>query len=337
MKCAQIKNLIGESPDLEKLEQDQEISAHLFECTACKNFLGYEKALRKGFATMADEAPPAQLAAKIFAIPEQNSAAAQNPEPSGLLQLFFNFFSDFPLKTALVSCLIGFSAALILQNQNIRPPEASGLKIAGSPAVTAPAAFNTTDKIVKNDKQNEEERIVLAQSDAAIAPEIQISMSTEIETKNETSGRENKITDEHIPGAISYSIAEEDSAPKKQAIVASDLRAARAPAPPRPLAEKSKTAFSDKEAQESFAADSLEQSEGFAKAITEPDPRCGELEKLLENYAIEVKPGFLDLKMLAARGIIETSKLSHYSPPAGMSWYVEIESGKNRVFLKNEK
>ncbi|MEW6710713.1 MAG: hypothetical protein AB1403_12880 [Candidatus Riflebacteria bacterium] len=327
MKCEQFKENIREAPDLQILEKDQEFSRHLEGCRDCRSYFAYESSLRQGFARMADELPPAQLAARIFAIPEANKTSAKADEPIGLVKILLQFFSGFPFKTAAVSCMIGFLAAIMLQNQT-RAPENHQVK---KEAVIGRAASETKNSLQPLPGS---ESIQLAKVESPPSPAPKVSMPQSFLPKEERKARE--ASSESIPGAISFSLAEDDAkscGTGQTADFVAMKKSAPAPSIARSMTELEAQSDLDMVSSEELPA---EKDKAVARAAAK-DPRSAELTTLLKGYSDEIKPGFLQLRDLAARGIIESDRLSYFSPPPGMGWFVEVEGSEFQVVLKNEK
>ncbi len=323
MKCEQFKNLIRETPNLENLDQVQELASHLTTCQSCKSFLAYEKTLRKSFANIAEEAPPAQLAAKIFAIQTQNGPESAGLSEPGLFESFKIFFSGFPLKTAFASCMLGFLLAVLLlpqqQNtQNLQKPVELGRAQTESRPIAQELPKTSTES-------NKNENLVIAKT---VMPDPQKPLPKSL--AKDFSGAQ--ASDEHIPGAISFSLAED----KSVRIESESDSQIQGPAPTLAASRKRAEILPSRE---NFIEDSfIKSEEKFVDPETNlTDKRCGELESLINNYELQIPPGFLNLTNLAAQGVIESTKLSYFSPPPGMNWYLQTIDGKVKITLKKEK
>ncbi|MFZ5952512.1 MAG: hypothetical protein ACOYXC_17560 [Candidatus Rifleibacteriota bacterium] len=328
MICEKFKEKIRETPDLEILEKDQEFSRHLEKCRDCCGYFAYERSLRQGFANMADELPPAQLAARIFAIPEENKVSAEADEPIGLIKILLQFFSGFPLKTAAVSCMIGFLAAIMLQNQTVKAPE----NFQGKKEVITGRAASEPKGVLQPDPGSEP--IQLAKVEAPPSPTPEVSTRQSIPLKDKSIAREE--SSESIPGAISFSLAE-DEVKSQGAGQNADFAEMKKSAPVPSMAISMNELESDADVAVQLPEEfSAKMDKEIARAAAE-DPRSAELENLLKGYSDEIRPGFLQLRDLAARGIIESDRLSYFSPPPGMGWFVEVEGSEFQIVLKNEK
>lgn len=338
--CQQLKEQILERSDLAEILAEQDVQQHLGRCRECAQRIEYEKSLRSGFAAIRGEAPPAQLAARILAIAKQPEPASGKNDES-IWMTINRFFGEYSLKTAALSFFIGFLAAVVLLEVpgKFKPgsePKSQSLSRAEKKDSVLPTetAAETTNK-----------EMLLARAGTAQAPELDSGngFSREISelTENEAvqpQPADASGNDEEIPGAVSFSLAEEK--PKMSA-----------PAIPMPMtvsapekksaglaiqsSEGLKSQISD-DFSLSDEVESFDRVELKSEAMT-IDPRCEELEKLIDTFASDLPSGFVKIRALAARGVIATSKMSHFSPPAGMAWFLEFDNGKAKISLKREK
>ncbi|GEM_PF-5853707 len=328
MKCEQFRENIREASDLQILEKDQEFSRHLEGCRDCRSYFTYERSLRQGFAVIADELPPAQLAARIFAIPEENKTSAKADEPIGLVKFLLRFFSGFPFKTAAVSCMIGFLAAIMMQNQTNTTPQNHQVK---KEAVIGRVAREPESVL---QPMSGSESIQLAKVESPPSPAHKTTMCQSFLPKEEIKVRE--ASSESIPGAISFSLAEDEAKSYGSGQTADFVamkKSAPAPSVARSMTEPEIRGDMEMVSSEALSA---EKDKAVARAMVK-DPRSAELENLLKGYYDEIQPGFLQLRDLAARGIIESDRLSYFAPPPGMGWFVEFEGSEFQIILKNEK
>lgn len=309
MKCEQVKQLIRETSDLNEACSDQKLLSHLHDCGNCQKFLDYEKSLRKGFEAMANEAPPAELAARIFSIAE-NEKEAKNVARSEIFAQLQAFLQGFPLKTAFVSCLVGFFAAVLM----LKVPEQ---KARVGPSSDA-ASFG-------------EQKMKVASSFTAPSKD---SDSARLERKKEIGGQ--------IPGAYSFSISSENEAPAEKTAKASraDFRSAPSSLLGSGVSDRKRTMLAPESsllAPSSREDEAPVDDEAIEVRQKSQDGRCEELESLIASYQVEIEPGFIDLRDFVARGIIAAEDLGRFETPAGSSWFAEIQNGKVKIFLKNEK
>lgn len=322
MKCDELKNKILESHDLDELCQDHGVSAHLESCQLCRNSFKYEQTLRKGFDEIARQAPPAQLAAKIFAIPAQEKKSSQAEVQTDFMSFIRSFFAGFPLKTAFVSCMIGFFAAVMLQNH-------SEMRV--TEPVTEVSKSNIDSNAPSPSLNKSKDDLVVAQAKRSKKAEAPAAFTSSEEKVNPSKER----ADEHIPGAISFSIAEGEETRTKGVARARREVAAKLALSPEIKQEKPVLALAESEFADSISSNFAADEADSGKATASRDPRALELETLLRNLSPET--GFLNLRELAARGVIESTRLEYFSPPPGMKWFVQFEEEKIRVILKKEK
>jgi hypothetical protein len=314
MNCQDVKNSIREASDLSSLGLNQEISPHLENCKDCMAFLKYEKKLRSSFKKMSEEMPPAQLAERIFSLPDKAIQAKEEKSEDFWAKLT-RLFQGFSLKTAVTFGLIGFFAAIIMQRtghiEQLKP--------------------ETTTKTEMAQIQAKPDRNLVQKK------RLRASIPQETESKSIIND-----SDEQIPGAISFSIAQEtrealpESKTMQMAKPAMSKRSlAAAPAMSRKDMIEAETAFSERFVAEPESIKSEKNADRENKQVR--DPRCDELQTLINNYELRIEDGVLELENLAARGIIPTERLSYFMPPPGMNWFVENSISGPRIFLKREK
>lgn len=339
--CQKLKEQILERSDLAEILAEQDVQQHLGRCRECAQRIEYEKSLRSGFAAIRSEAPPAQLAARILAIAKQPEPVAAGKNDESIWMTISRFFGEYSLKTAALSFIIGFLAAVVLLEVpgKFKPgtePKSQSLSRAEKKESVLPteAAVETTNK-----------EMLLARAGTAQAPELDSGngFSREISeiTENEAvqpQPADASSNDEEIPGAVSFSLAEEK--PKMSAPVIPVPMTVSAPAKKSAdraiqSSEGLKSQISD-DFSLSDEVESFDRVELKSEAMT-IDPRCEELEKLIDTFASDLPSGFVKIRALAARGVIATSKISHFTPPAGMAWFLEFDNGKAKISLKREK
>jgi hypothetical protein len=305
MNCKKIKNLIRECEDIERVRENPQIASHLSECSACRSFLDYEISLRSGFRELINEPLPKQLAEKILQIPAQQKA---KPE-SGWFDNLAVFWHSFPIKTAFASCVVGFLAAIMLFSGNREEPgKIIRLKKARVPVVSPP------------NKSRKQKSVKLTESDLAesetVSPTVMLS---------EAPQASEPLLDERIPGAVSFSIAEE---PEQK----SDLKDQIA-------------LISSSEGVESRALKKSVRADGFLPMKSEQreqplqealDPRIKELEKILSLYVESLETGPIQISDLQARGIIPAEKQGYFLPPPGMTWKIQVIEPELKIILINE-
>jgi hypothetical protein len=300
MKCEEIKNLIIETDDLAGLEKDRQVSSHVKDCKSCLNYFIYEKNLRAGFAHICTQPMPEQLTNRLAEIP----ASQPDQSSSGFFANIAKLPGNFSYKTALVSCLIGFFAALLLQND----------KVTQSPTSTPVMHARKAEPEIQQLQMAQAPKRKELQQDASLASEAD-KTDDFLPAKEEIAAI---VPADEIPGAISFSIASEQtiSSPEKQFTLASAKRSARGRQSERPQPML------------------LEQAEGAPESSFAPkeDPRIAELEQLLNSHAISLENGRLDLDELFARGLLPAERRSHFSPPPGMDWFVQNQ--EQGQFLK---
>jgi hypothetical protein len=317
MNCQDVKNSIREASDLNSLGLNQEISPHLENCKDCMAFLKYEKKLRSSFKRMSEEMPPAQLAERIFSVPEKEKLA-KNEKSEGFWVALAHLFQGFSLKTAVTFGLIGFFAAIIMQ----RAGHIEQLK----PETT------TKTEMAK----------IQAKPDRNLVQKKRLRASIPQKTESKSIINE---SDEQIPGAISFSIAQEAQETRETLTESKTMQMtkpamskrslAAAPAMSRKDMIEAETAFSDSFVAEPESIKSEKNADRESRQAR--DPRCDELQTLINNYELRIEDGVLELENLAARGIIPTERLSYFMPPPGMNWFVENSISGPRIFLKREK
>lgn len=120
MNCNELKILLSECESLADLGQLPEVTTHLKDCADCRAALLYEGKLRQGFAGIAGEAAPPDLAARIMAIqsePATETTKSAEPTESGWLDQLLRSLQGFPFKVAFAAGLTGFFAALLILRQ----------------------------------------------------------------------------------------------------------------------------------------------------------------------------------------------------------------------------
>lgn len=332
MNCEQFKNLIRETPDLDTLDHSQELALHLKSCQSCRSFFEYERTLRKSFSSIANEAPPAQLAARIFAIPSQSRPESAGEKEPGLFESLKIFFSGFPLKTAFASGIVGFllAVALLPQQQhhvqNRQKPIELGQAQPEDRLEFESKSRTTPQNLPEPDQtKGKAENLVIAKSMPSSAKKPAAK-----DQKRDFAGAQ--ASDEYIPGAISFSLAED------KAVRLEPEAGSQPQTPTASLAANRKRAevFPARESlmESSF---SIKEEEAADRKISKEDQRCSELESLIASYELQIPTGFLNIRNLAAQGVIEGERLDYFSPPPGMNWYLEKKDGRLKITLKKEE
>ncbi len=310
MKCEEIRNLIIETDDLASFEKDRQVLSHVKDCQSCQLYMAYEKNLRAGFAHISAQKMPEQLAKKL--------ASIHTSQPKQLSSGFFGnitkLFSNFAYKTALVSCLIGFFAALLLQNDNVTKNE-------------IPTNAPTMLRARKAEPEMQQLQIAQAprrqkiQQDASFAPET--DNADEVFPAKEVAANEVIVPTDEIPGAISFSIASDQTISSSRKHIT--------------LASAKPSAKSRQRAMQPQALLKKAEISPESSFVPQEDPRIAELEQLLNSHAINLKNGKLDLDDLFTRGLLPAEKRSYFSPPPGMDWYVQKQQQLLKVKLAPQK
>lgn len=346
MRCEEVKNIFLETSDLKSLKNNQEISTHLKSCRSCQNSFNYENTLREGFNFMADQNPPAQLAEMVFAIP------GRHEKPEAKIQGFWSRLAQlcnkFPFRTAAVSCMVGFLTALLLQSAGyLKSP--TNIPVVNQVKERASIKKSSVRKEKSPQMTERKDESVLARLETEEVSLGQSHSGLDLRKNEKASDSGNTI-----PGAaVSFSINQESNdvspmiAQKKSRYSealksnqpaelirnkSAEMAVGRKAMAPAPSIASSMPKNDYADAFE-IDADDLE-----AKVeVPQQDPRCSELEKLIQAYSIKTSNGKLDLETWAARGIIPAEKLSHFTPPAGMAWFCENSAGIVKVVLRKEK
>ncbi|GAB4277082.1 MAG: hypothetical protein Kow0029_19580 [Candidatus Rifleibacteriota bacterium] len=367
MKCNEIRDLLFETEELKSLELNEDFVVHLRACPQCRAKLAFEKKIRHGFTTIAQQEPPPQLAELILQIPDisktENSNKKQiNKEEKSLFAYWLRKISSLPVKTAFASALAGFLLAIVLIKSEPRITETrlSMSKQADKAMCLKTSVETENPEISKQINRMPGKPDELAEPQLPDLKEKATMPLISKEIVAEKAVEANPEESEQIPGAISFSIAAgdtierrtnkellkpetSDSAAQVGANAAGQRRkrqkfqlvkSSRAPEPMP--AEQIESCFAlDDSFVESRPAVSKPLIENDSPKIT-IDSRCKELEKIIFAYSYEIEPGKLDLENLAARGLIPTDKLDYFAPPPGSAWFYEIDDGVGRVSLKKE-
>jgi hypothetical protein len=362
MNCNELINLISEAEDLAVFNQTPGAAAHLKTCSGCRARLAFEEKLRQGFAGIASEAAPPDLAAKIMAIQaEQMTQAGKQNESSaadGWFDRLLLSLQGFPFKVAFAAGFTGFLAAVLILRQPQATPVSQPATIASGQRQELPAPAG-------------EERLLLAKSEnrslqtlteePAKSPTMQMAMAPkerrqvlpdgskksapaleQSDSKTETTGANDE---ERIPGAITFTLdSSEDAFMADKAAGAAtladqssaseaDMQLAMAPERERGAAVKAVSpAATSRFAPPVAAPPRLAASNKAESAAV--DPAGEELRELLESSGIELPEGFIDIEDLAMRGYLPSEKLRRLRPPSGNGWYLQKTGDKLRVFLK---
>ncbi|MGM0600301.1 MAG: hypothetical protein ACQETH_10865, partial [Candidatus Rifleibacteriota bacterium] len=306
MKCNEIKNNIREALNLDCIKADKGVQTHLENCASCKNYFLYEEKLRKGFAEIADQQPPAELEARFMTALEKEE---KKDAPVPWFARLSAFFNTFHYKTAFISCFIGFFAAILLQ-QTDHIQNTSRSKSVSLPAVSKSVA---PQKI-------QSPEIKLSESDSSM---IALKKNRQMVKKSDSLQREEqnvelketealiKMPENNYGENISTRMmAKKESGTKdRRAAPVTAMFRSRAPSASAPEID-------------SFAPEGKQQD--LSENVV-PDQRIAELEKIIDNYNLELAAGPLNIKTLAVKGLIPAEKLDYFAPPAGMNWFVQIK------------
>jgi len=366
MNCNELKNLIGEVEDLAVFSQTSEAAAHLKTCTECRARLTFEEKLRQGFAGIASEAAPPDLAAKIMAIQAEQLSRAENRIGSSETGSWFDrlllSLQGFPFKVAFAAGFTGFLAAVLILRQPQTTPVSQPSTIASGQRQDVPAPGGE-DRLLLAKSENKslqahpEESSELAgvspqkeyESDSspmqmAMAPENRQQDIKKIDSKAETS---RTYDEERIPGAITFTLDSSDDA------FIADKAAGAATLADQPAASEAEMQLAMAPERESAKLKSVSPAEtsrfsapplavaapariaaSRKAALDETDPVGEELREILESSGIDLPEGFINLEELAMRGYLPSAKLRRLRPPAGNGWYLQKTGDKLRVFLK---
>ncbi len=337
MNCNEIKNLISESENLAIFDQTPEAAAHIKRCASCRVALAYEEKLRQGFADIASEEPPSDLAAKIMAIQSEQLSAAnafsESDQPAWLDRLLRSF-QGFPFKVAFAAGLTGFFAAVLFLRQPQIGPVNQPVVITQSKSAPAPAdeeAVQMTmakkvqplaeigkDKAITNDSLSDKERIP-----GAITFALDSSTDTFV-TDRAADGV--TLADQPAASGAEMQLA---MAPVGESVItrSSPSSTTRFTAPPPVGVQRERLLTSQ------FISESRE-SKSEQLATQRIDPLADELRELIENNAIDQPEGFISLDELAMRGYLPAEQLRRLRPPTGSGWYLQKSSDQLRIFLK---
>jgi len=340
MNCNELKNLIGEAEDLAVFSQTPEAAAHLQCCSDCRAKLAFEEKLRQGFAGIASEAAPPDLAAKIMAIQvEQMAQAGKQTESSDTVGWFDRLLlslQGFPFKVAFAAGFTGFLAAVLILRQPQATPVSQPATIASGQRQEVPAPAGEDSKPMQMALAPKQRRQVLPDGFKKSSPVLE-----HIDSKTETAGADDE---ERIPGAITFTLdSSEDAFIADKAAGAVTL----ADQPAAPEAEM-QLAMAPEREQAAVKAVSPAATSRFApppaavpsrlaaskKASPAVDPVGEELRELIESSGIDLPEGFIDIDDLAMRGYLPSEKLRRLRPPSGNGWYLQKTGDKLRVFLK---
>ncbi len=340
MNCNECKILIRELHEPDEILGNSEGKAHLQNCSSCQSVLQFEKKLRQSFELMAEEQPPMALTQKILNIPNEQLANKIQPaqaEP-GLIAYMRQIFTAPMLKMALAASLTGFFAAIVLMRSTYVQPDAVSVtdKIAVFKTQEAPAVPEETKTSEAPTKMKELKLAGIGRDEIAQRASI----------ADKDSLPDAAPSDDTIPGAVSFSLADE-----AEPMTRSELSAEAVAAESRPqlaMAKEAKRAMAPAmEKYESNESDlkkssmSTTETAGFSDSFTAAppvveklDPRALEIADLLTNHDIDLPEGFIKIEELAMRGFIDAAQLQKFAPPAGNGWFLQIIDGKKSIRLK---
>ncbi|PKL48257.1 MAG: hypothetical protein CVV42_10275 [Candidatus Riflebacteria bacterium HGW-Riflebacteria-2] len=361
MNCKELKNLISEAEDLAAIGQTPAAGTHLKTCADCRANLAFEEKVRQGFAAIACEAAPPDLAAKIMAIQAENIAPAEiqkgDPEADSWLDRLLLSLQSFPLKVAFTAGLIGFLSAVLMLRQPQTTPVREPTSLASGQQQETPLPAQDEELLLAKAKDkglqiqpeistvsgipagNEDENTGRDSMQMAMAPR-----QRHLESKSEAAIE--SYNEERIPGAITFTLdssadtfvadreASAATLADQPAASEAEMQLAMAPAATSRFAAPPP----DGEARPRLAASQVT-SQGAAKKMKTMqseaiDPSGEELRELIESSGIDLPEGFINLDELAMRGYLPSERLKHLRPASGNGWYLQKSGNKLRVFLK---
>lgn len=309
MNCNEVKNLLFEASNFNEIMADKQLQAHVSECSKCRAALKLEQKLREGFGSITKQGPPADIAAKILALSESE----QSPSKVGTWwQAILESLTHISLRTVAVSCLAGFMIAMfvfrqsepIVYQQDFAQETDKAIRAPVTEVETPPV---TETRISKTATKAEAEMVVALNEDADVIPGAETSFSIHDETQSLVSNRLNEQK-------AFFMTQGKAAAPSMRAAETFDSQSS-----PQILFNKIADASADTTVKKST------------------DPQALELEKLLKEAGIPLKPGRLDLSQLAMQGLISSEKLILFRPAPGSHWFIENHEGITRIILKNNK
>ncbi|OGK07611.1 MAG: hypothetical protein A2W80_10960 [Candidatus Riflebacteria bacterium GWC2_50_8] len=227
MNCNELKILLSECESLADLGQLPKVTTHLKDCAACRAALLYEGKLRQGFAGIAGEAAPPDLAARIMAIQSEpateTAKSAESTEPGWLDQLLRSL-QGFPFKVAFAAGLTGFFAAFLILRQPQLAPVNEPATIATRQKQTAPVpAKDEAFQLAKAGREptgSHEKTLLLETTSAKKQREpggdsMQLAMAPK-EEKAVVSADDHKIAESSELGVAPGSEAEADTSAEEQ-------------------------------------------------------------------------------------------------------------------------
>ncbi len=364
MNCNELKQLINETSDLAALARTPEAGAHLKTCSDCQVKLTFEEKLRGGFAVIASEAAPPDLAAKIMAIQAEQLAETAPPRQisrPGWLEIMLASLQGFPFKVAFAAGFTGFLAAVLILRQPQTVPVSEPTAVASKQRQEVPAPANDQTHILtrsenKNLSIQADKEAAKEEMQLALAPEKRRASKAEgleISEMSEWKGQINE--EERIPGAITFTLdSSADTFVTEKSSVApvladqpaaseADMQLAMTPldresAGSTQPSAPTRSAAPAAEMQPRIAASRVapaEQESGTELKKSQPDAQSGEeLRQLIETNAIDLPEGFINLDELAMRGYLPSAKLRRLRPPSGNGWYLQKSGDRIRIFLK---
>lgn len=238
MNCKEFKDLVSETTDLNEISSNAELSAHLKSCEGCRVFLRYEESLRSGFAEIAEAPMPSDITRRILAIPKTAGSSSKPAEITGALTWLHGLVNSFSFKVALASGITGFLFAVLLLREPIREsvgrPDNNFARSEKTKQLQRPL-FRSTNPLPENSPESviqgvgaaitldpELKKMVMANKPAgrvAEPPEFfkkhEIARAPELSTLRET--EKSNMPHEEIPGAVSYSLADEEAGKQSSA------------------------------------------------------------------------------------------------------------------------
>lgn len=320
MKCNEVKNIIRETSNLDCIHADKEIQAHLKTCSSCMNSFLYEEKLRSGFRQMVEQKPPAEVEAG-FMTALQQEIEQEKEQQVGWFASLSGLFAAFHFKTALASCLVGFFAAILLQQTgHIQEGYSAKQNSSSSVAKTSELLKKQSPEIGLT--ESDDSMIALQKSSKGIQKTDEVKRQRIQKMVLKESEPILKMPENQFSENISTRMMAKKETPAKKSRAAPVTAMFRSSAPSASAPEA-----------DSFAPEGQQQNLSEKAA---PDPRIAELEKLIDNYALELEAGPFDIKSLAVKGIIPAEKLDYFDPPAGMTWFVQKKENHTKVILKKD-
>lgn len=326
MNCNELKNMLLESSGITEIKGNPQASAHLQNCSECRDTIAREEKLRQAFDSIACQAPPAFLAARIMQIQSEAFATVEKHKHASIIDQIREFFSIKNLSIAMAAGLTGFIAATLIFRtpaHNLPGKDADAQKIVISQEVPEPKPSDSAKNIDN----------VFDRSPVALAPEPSDSSEQD-----------------KIPGAVTFALRSEEhvlfedsgfeqkSAEKTLVLAKNDETAFSSTSAGSGLLPRAAPSAPLQSRKKEMLHRELSSIDSFAAYEEEaPDSRAEMLLAVLEKFDIEVADGLIKIEELAMRGYIDAAQLKELQPPAGSAWFIETDSNSRKVLLKKKK